>query len=206
MSENYLKLVEARRAIKEFDNEHVLPEEDLNKILTAVHFTPTAYNLQNYRFVVVQDKEVRHSDDFMAAGWNQPKMATSSALIILCADKDSWRKDARRVWESAGKDVQDTMEGMITSYYEGNERVQLDEAHRSCGMAGMNIMLTAQALGYDTCPMDGFDYEAMGKQINLPEDHVISFIIAIGKRTADPFPRATLLPKDEIVIHEKFAA
>ena len=206
MTDTYLDLVKNRRAIKEFDDGHTLPEEDLNKLMTAAHFTPTAFNIQNYRFVVVQDKEFRHSDAFLEACWKQPKVATSSALIILCADKDAWKKNPKRYWESAGEDTQNTMEGMINSYYKGKDRVQLDEAHRSCGMAGMNIMLTAQALGYDTCPMDGFDYDAVGKLINLPDDHVISFMIAVGKRTKEPFPRPTLLSHDEIVIREKFAA
>ena len=57
--------------------------------------------------------------------------------------------------------------------YEGREQLQRDEALRSCGMAAQTIMLAAKALGYDTCPMAGFDPEAVGRLINLPPDHVI---------------------------------
>lgn len=203
MPMNVFEAAEKRRAIKEFDDKHKMPESDLNKILTAAHFAPTAFNIQNYRFVVVQDKDTRHSEDFLKACWNQDKVATCSALIILCANKDAW-KTPKKYWTTVSDDIQETMAGMINNYYDGKDRVQLDEAHRSCGMAGMTIMLAAQTLGYDTCPMDGFDYDAVGKLINLPEDHVVSFMVAIGKRTKDPFPRPTMLSNDEVVIQEKF--
>ena len=49
----------------------------------------------------------------------------------------------------------------------GNEQVQRDEAMRSCGMAAMTLMLAAKEMGYDTCPMDGFDFDAVGKSTQL---------------------------------------
>ena len=203
MTENFLNLVEQRRATIAFDDNHVIPDNEIEQMKTAMHFTPTAFNVQNYRFVIVRDKEFRHSDAFIEACWGQKKAATCSALFVLCADKHAW-KNPKRFWESADDATQERMAGMVKSYYDGKDRVQLDEAHRSCGMAGMTLMLTAQAMGYDTCPMDGFDYDAVGKLINLPEDHVISFMVAVGKKSADPYPRPTLISRDEIFIKEKF--
>lgn len=193
-----------RRAIKDYDKDHDMPDEDMKKIMTAAHFTPTAFNIQNYRFVVVQNKAFQQQ--LQKAAWNQEKVGDCSALVILCADKESWQKNPRRYWSTAPDKVQETMEGMIRDYYKGKERVKIDEAHRSCGMAGMTIMLAAEELGYDSCPMDGFDYEAIGELINLPDDHVVSFMIAIGKRRKDPLPRPTMLPREEIVIEEKFTS
>lgn len=200
---NIFELVKDRRSTIAFDDNHVMPDADLEKLITAAHFTPTAYNIQNYRFVVKTDKKSRHDEAFIEACWGQVKAATSSALIILCADKDAWKRP-KQYWQSADEETQDKMAGMIKDYYEGKERVQLDEAHRSCGMAGMSIMLAAEGLGYNSCPMDGFDYDKVGELINLPDDHVISFMIAIGKKTKEPFPRPTLLDRDDILIREKF--
>tara|TARA_B100001750_G_scaffold247390_1_gene272974 strand:+ start:2652 stop:3263 length:612 start_codon:yes stop_codon:yes gene_type:complete len=203
MTNTFLDLVEQRRAIKKFDDSHTLPAEDIEKLKTAIHFTPTAYNIQNYRIVIVQDKEFRKTDEFKQACWNQEQPAACSALFILCANKDAW-KNPKRYWTTVSDEIQDNMAGMVKNYYDGKERVQLDEAHRSCGMAGMTLMLTAQALGYDTCPMDGFDYDALGQLIKLPENHVISFMVAVGKKAAEPFPRPTLIDRDEIFISNKF--
>jgi len=67
-------------------------------------------------------------------------------------------------------------------------------------------MLAAKALGYDTCPTGGFDYEAVGKLINLPDDHVVTLFVAIGKDIKPAWPRGGRLCLDEVVIKDKFSA
>jgi nitroreductase len=71
-------------------------------------------------------------------------------------------------------------------------------------MAGQTLMLAAKAMGYDSCPMDGFDYDAVGKILNLPPGMVISFMIAIGKKTQDVWPRPGQLAYDEVVLENGF--
>ncbi len=50
-------------------------------------------------------------------------------------------------------------------------------------------MLAAKAMGYDSCPMDGFDFDKVGELINLPEDHSIAMFVAVGKGTKEPWAR-----------------
>ena len=68
----------------------------------------------------------------------------------------------------------------------------------------MTLMLAAKEMGYDSNPMDGFDFEAVGKLINLPSDHVIAMFVAIGKGTKEPFPRGGQLLMKEVVIQNRF--
>ena len=75
---------------------------------------------------------------------------------------------------------------------------------RSCGIAGQSIMLAAKDMGYDSCPMIGFDQEAVGKIIHLPEDHCISFMITVGKALKPAWPRPGQLPLSEVVIRDRF--
>jgi nitroreductase len=42
-------------------------------------------------------------------------------------------------------------------------------------------MLTAKAMGYDSCLMIGFDPPNVAEVITLPSGHVIGFMIAVGK-------------------------
>lgn len=77
----------------------------------------------------------------------------------------------------------------IHNYYSGREQVQRDEGMRSCGMAAQTLMLAAQESGYESCPMDGFDYDAVGKLIGLPPDHAVAMFVVIGKPTQAPWPR-----------------
>jgi len=52
--------------------------------------------------------------------------------------------------------------------------------------------------------MDGFDYDEVAKIINLPEDHSIAFMIAIGKGTKESWPKPGQLPLDEVMINNRF--
>ena len=63
----------------------------------------------------------------------------------------------------------------IDNYYRGKEQVQRDEAMRSCGITAQTLMLAAKSMGYDSCPMDGFDFERVAELIRLPADHVIAY-------------------------------
>ncbi|MGD1701307.1 nitroreductase family protein [Dapis sp. BLCC M229] len=74
----------------------------------------------------------------------------------------------------------------------------------SNGMAMQTLMLTAKAMGYDSCPMIGFDIEKLAELINLPEDHVMGAMVAIGKKVKDPWPKPGQLPLSELVIENKF--
>ncbi len=199
---NTLDAITARRAIKHYDPAHVMTDAEIRQLLEAAMQAPTAFNLQHWRFVTVIDPEVRKQ--IRAVAWDQAQVTDSSLLIVLCADKDAWKKDAALYWKDAPQPVQDFLVPAIGQYYDGRDQVQRDECMRSCGMAGMTIMLAAKAMGYDSCPMDGFDFDAVAKIIKLPEDHVISFMIAVGKGTQPAWPKPGQLPYEEVVIQNTF--
>ena len=199
---NTLAAIETRRAVKHYDPDFIMPETDINKLLSAAIMAPTAFNIQNWRFVLVRDPELRKK--IREVAWNQAQVEEASLLIILCADLKSWEKSPERYWKNAPQEVQDFVVPAIDQYYRGREEVQRDEAMRSCGIAAQTIMLTAKAMGYDTCPMDGFDFDAVGKLINLPDDHVISMFVVVGKAASPARPRAGQLPLSQVVIKDRF--
>jgi hypothetical protein len=199
---NTLDAIQARRAIKHYDPAHVMTDAEIRQLLEAAMQAPTAFNIQHWRFVTVIDPEVRKQ--IRAAAWDQAQVTDSSLLIVLCADKDAWKKDVPRYWKNAPQPVQDFLVPAIGQYYQGRDQVQRDECMRTCGLAGMTIMLAAKAMGYDSCPMDGFDFAAVAKIIKLPEDHVISFMIAVGKGTQAAWPKPGQLAYEEVVISNHF--
>ena len=84
----------------------------------------------------------------------------------------------------------ETMVGMIHNYYDGNEQVKI-EAHRSCGMAGMTIMLTAQALVMIHARWMDLTMMRLAIINRLDDRH--KFYDRNGKRTVDPFPKPHML-------------
>jgi nitroreductase len=196
--------IEGRRAVKHYDPNHRMPDSELKEFLRLALLSPTSFNIQNCRIVAVQDMELRRQ--LRAVAWNQAQVTDASILFVLCADLKSWEKEPRRYWRNMPLEFQDFIVPAIDAYYRGKDQVQRDEAMRSCGIFAQTMMLTAKAMGYDSCPMVGFDFDAVGKLINLPEDHVIAMMLAVGKATAPANPRGGQLPVEEILIVDKFKA
>ncbi len=194
--------IQQRRSVKHYDANHVMTDEEINTLLAHAILSPTAFNIQNWRFVVVTDKALRQK--IRAVSWGQAQVEEASLLIVLVADLMAWNKEPSRYWKDAPKPVQDYLVPAIAQYYEGKPEVQRDEAMRSCGMAAMNLMLTAKSMGYDTCPMDGFDFDKVSELLNLPKDHTPTMFVVVGKGIKEAMPRGGQLPLDQVVIHNQF--
>ncbi|WP_158903586.1 nitroreductase family protein [Burkholderia sp. L27(2015)] len=199
---NVLDAVHARRSIKRFDPQHEMPAADEKQLFSAALCSPTAFNIQNWRFVMLQDRGLRNA--VRAVAWDQPQVADASLVIALCADLNAWEREPRRYWKNAAKPVQEMILPAIDQYYRDKPAVQRDEAMRSCGILAQTLMLAAKSLGYDSCPMDGFDFDAVAKLINLPDDHVITMLLAIGKATDAPWPRGGQIPLSEVMVFNRF--
>ena len=194
--------IQNRRSIRHFDPEHKMSKKEVEKLLSLAVQSPTAFNIQNWRFVIVQDPALRKQ--VREAAWDQPQITDASLLIILCADLKAWEKEPIRYWRSSPEPVREFIVPAIHQYYEGLDQVQRDEAMRSCGIAAQTLMLSAQSMGYDSCPMDGFDFDAVAEIINLPDDHTITLFVAIGKGLDEPDVSKDKLPLDEVVITDRF--
>ena len=128
-----IEAIRSRRAVKHFDASHEMTAAEVNEILSLAVLSPTAFNIQNWRFVVVTDPELRKKIKEVA--WDQSQVTDASLFIILCADLKAWKKEPVRYWGNAPKEVQAFVLPAIEKYYRGKEQVQRDEAMRSCGIA-----------------------------------------------------------------------
>jgi len=199
---NVTEAIVDRRSIKNFDPKHVMTEQEVAKLMSLAMLSPTAFNIQHWRFVIVNDPALRK--EIRAVSWDQAQVEDASLLIVLTVDLKAWNKDPARYWENAPEAVRDYLVNAIDGYYKDQEDVQRDEGMRSGGMAAMTLMLAAKEMGYDTCPMDGFDFDAVSKLINLPDDHMPVMFVAVGKALEPARPRGGQLHMDDVVIYNKF--
>ena len=192
-----------RRAVKHYDPEHELTDAEIQKLMEAAVQAPTSFNMQNWRFVLVRDKDLRQQ--IRAAAHDQAQVTDASLLIVMTADLKAWEKSPDQYWRDAPREVAKILVDWMGPFYQGNDDLQRDEAMRSCGLAGQTIMLAAKAMGYDSCPMIGFDPVRVAELIKLPEDHVVSFLIVVGKATKPAWPKPGQLPLEEVVVHNHFS-
>lgn len=199
---NIFDAIHARRSVKHYDPDFTIPDEDIAKLKDLVRQAPTSFNIQNWRFVFVSDQAVK--DKLCAAAWNQKQVSDASHTIVLCADINAWDDRPERYWNKAPQDIQDIIVPMIKPFYDGKDWQQRDEAMRSVGMAAQTLMLSARGMGYDTCPMIGFDADQVADIINLPKDHVIGMIMTLGKRIKDPSPKPGYLGDADVFFENSF--
>ena len=203
LSVDTFEAIYSRRAVKHYDPDHSLSDDEVQKLLDAAIQSPTSFNIQHWRFVVVRDPELRKQ--IREHGNDQAQMTEASLLIVMTADVDAWKKSPERYWRNAPAEVAELLVNWMGPFHEGREQLQRDEAQRSIGMAMQTIMLAARAMGYDSCPMIGFDHDAVAKLIRLPADHCIGPMIAIGKKTKDSWPKPGQLALDEVVVNDRFS-
>ena len=164
--------------------------------------SPSAFNLQHWRIVRVTDAEQRQA--IRTAAYDQPQMTDASEVLVLCMDLKTWAKEPAQYWNHTGPEVTDFMVQSITGYYQENSQAQRDEGMRSCSILSMALMLMAQEMGYDSCPMDGFDFTQVGNIIDLPHDHEICLILTIGKALQEPHPKGGQLKIADVVLENRF--
>jgi nitroreductase len=197
-----LEAIRARRSVRKFDPEHPMSPAEIRCLMEYVILSPTAFNIQNWRFVAVRDEELRV--EIRKASWGQKQITDASLLLVLCMDLRSWEKAPERYWGNAPGRVSESMVRNIRHFFGDDEQLQRDEGMRSCGMAAQTAMLAAKALGYESCPMDGFDFKRVGHLINLPPDHRICMMLCIGKPLVSAYPRSGQLMLDEVFTWDAF--
>ena len=152
---NTFDAIQQRRSVKHYDASYQMSEAEIQQLMELAILSPTSFNMQNWRFVVVTDPELRQG--LRAAAWNQAQVTDACFTLLICADLKAPFKEPGRYWKDAPPEAQEKLVPMIPGFYKDKEQLQRDEAMRSCGIAAQTVMLAAKAMGYDTCPMIGFD-------------------------------------------------
>ena len=200
---NTFDAIKERRSVKYYDINHKITDNEINQLMSLAVLSPTSFNMQNWRFVIVKNTEIKKQ--IRAVAWDQAQVTDSSVLIVVCADLKSWKNNPAQYWVNAPKETQDFLVSAMGPFYDGKDKLQRDEAMRSCGIAAQTIMLAAKSMDYDSNPMIGFDPDKVAEIIKLPENHVIAMLIAIGKQTQPAMPRGGQLPLDKVIFTDRFS-
>lgn len=196
---NLSDIISGRRSVKNFDPEHAITNDKLATLFERVVLTPSSFNLQHWRFVVVRD--AKNKARLREAAYNQEQIETASAAIVVVG-KLSAHEDAPRILAEAPANVQESTILMINDIYADKPQMRRDEAIRSASLAAMTLMYVAADMGYATGPLIGFDPAAVGDIIGLDEHYIPAMIVVIGKQIGEMRPRAARLPVSEVVTFE----
>lgn len=150
--------ISARRSIRKYLQKPV----DFNKlalILEAGSKAPSAGNLQDYRFVVITEKDkIRAIADHCT---DQFWIAEAPVIIAVCSDTES-----------------------AESYY-GLRGQRLYSVQNSAA-AIQNMLLAAHSLGLGTCWIGSFNEDYMSEALKIPDKVRVQSIITLGYADGAP--------------------
>lgn len=197
-----LTVIRERTSINKFDSSRQISEAEIREIVADATHAPSSYNIQHWRFVAVTDPEKKKH--LQAAAYNQAKVSEASATIIVLGDLRGYEK-MEKIYEplvqrgAVRKEVAAGAARNAANSYGSNSQFQRDEAIRSGAMAAMTFMLAAQARGYVTGPMIGFDPEKVKKLFNISDRYVPVMLITLGYPAPGNLPRKPRLSVDEVL-------
>jgi len=176
--------IRERRSTPSFDGSP-MSADDLRAVLEAGLAAPSGYNVQPWRFVVVQTPEQKKK--LRAACYNQAKVEEASVVIACCGDADSWRRDADDIVSmglSGG--MSEGYAAQLKSYVESFlGDLTTDQMHgwlnKQVTYAASYMQLMAEVMGYDTASMEGFEQQEVREALRLPLSYWVVSLLCIGK-------------------------
>jgi len=169
------EIFKLRRSIRAFTEEDV-SDEQIEKILEAARWAPSAGNIQPWEFIVVRRPDIKR--DLARAALNQTFIEEAPVVIVACADEIR----SGRIYGNRGVNlycIQDT------------------------AAAIENMLLAACALGLGACWVGAFDEEAARKILRIPRGVRPVAMIPVGYPAEKPSPPRKR-PLKEIVHYETF--
>lgn len=202
---NVTEAIYERTAIRTFDPEHTLSLGTKHKLLELAGRAPSAWNIQHWRFVLIEDPQLRQALQDAAA--NQAQFTDAAMLVAIVVDLDAWKRNPARYFDAAPDDVAEVLGEKVLAFYEGRDGLARDEAMRSCGLAAQTLMLAATEMDLASCPMDIFEDDKVAQLLNLPSAHETAMFVAIGRAKPEgDLPRMNRLPAHEVILQDRFPA
>jgi nitroreductase len=195
-----LGVIEQRISANQFDAWHSLGEAVITELVRLATRAPTAYNLQNWRFIAVKTPAAKAKLCELAYG--QTKVSNAAVTFIVCGvlpDADSL-PDRLMPFVKAGHMAANT----ITSWQEGarakyaDPREARDEAVRSASLGAAALIYAAEAMGYVSSAMGGFDPEGVAREFGLAADEVPVMLIPVGRSAPGNWPQKPRRPLSEV--------
>jgi nitroreductase len=200
------RVVLERRATNHFKSDPV-PDEYLEAILKLGAQAPSGYNLQPWRFIVVREAENRQR--LQRVAFNQPKVAEAPVVIICLGMTEEWKERADEVFKEGaerGAGKMETWEKARDGAFKFLTTAQSMPVwvNRHTMIALTTMMLAAEAYGFDTAPMEGFDAAGVKREFDVPDEAEVVALLGIGYGAGPDKAYPGRFPLDRIAFAERY--
>ncbi|MFE3577509.1 nitroreductase family protein [Lysinibacillus sp. NPDC059133] len=200
------QIMHERKSVRKYNANATISRETIMQLLQNATSSPSSSNMQPWRFIVIDDKEIQKNINIFS--FNQEQIETASAIIAVIGDTEMYL-NAEEIYaenvelgympeEIASKLAQDS----LAMYGALPKEALLNIVHFDAGLISMQIMLLAKEMGYDTVAMGGFDKSKFAEYMELPPNEVPILLLAIGE-AAGPAYGSSRLPIERLVRFNK---
>jgi nitroreductase len=208
-SEELLKQLNWRYAVKKFDSHKKIAESDWDTLAEVLRLAPSSYGLQPWKFLLVQNQEVRKK--LTPFSWKQMQVEDCSHLLVFTTLKKVSEAHVHRMIAHTER-VRGMPAGALKGYADfiaadvvSGPRGQISQhwTQRQAYIAMGCLMTAAALLGVDTCPMEGIDAVKYDEILGLKDtDHATVAVVALGYRSSDDASQAhkkVRFPLDHVI-------
>ncbi|OPA76167.1 nitroreductase family protein [Paenibacillus selenitireducens] len=202
---DFMQVVNDRHAVKKYDSSVKISKAELTELIETATKAPSAWNLQHWKFVVIDDQAQK--EKLLPIAYGQQQVVEASAVIAVLGDLEA-NKNAETIFGGAvqagqlPQEVKDMIVGQIEGAYK-SPQVARDSAVLNGSLAAMQLMLAAKAKGYDTCAMGGYDAVKFAEAFKVPSRYIPLMLISVGK-AATPARASFRFPAADTIIWNQF--
>lgn len=202
MTDTIIAAIEQRISANFFDASRALTQTQVETLVSLATRAPSAYNLQNWRYIAVRTPEAKARLRELA--WNQPKVTQAAVVFIVCGVLADAATLAQRLQPSVEAGL--VPAGMVQAWieaargqYAAQAHSRRDEAIRSASLGAATLMLAAHGMGLASGPMTGFDPEGVAREFSLGEAEIPAMLIAVGYAGPGNWPQKPRRPLAEVL-------
>jgi len=196
-----LALIEQRISANRFDDSHSLADAEIARLVQLATRAPTAYNLQNWRFIAVRTPVAKAR--LRALAQDQAKVQEAAVCFIVCGVLADPEALAERLqpFVDGGFMPAAMAQGWLQAAQQQYASAQAvrDEALRSASFGAMTLMHAAQAMGLASCAMTGFDAEGVTSSFGLAREEVPVMLVTVGRAAAGNWPQKPRRPLEQVL-------
>lgn len=195
-------LIESRVSTTRYQANRDLPESVIRELVQLATRAPSAYNLQNWKFIAVRSAPAKAR--LHAAAYQQRQVLDASVTFIICGTLAAHTALPQMLQPSvdAGILPHATLQGwaaMASESHTGNPQLQRDEALRSASLSAMTLMLAAQGMGLASGAMSGFDAEGVTREFGLGANELPIMLVTVGYPASGNWPQKVRRPLHEVL-------
>ena len=179
MPPTLLDAIQQRYACRQFVADQPLAADELSVLLEAGRLAPSAFGLEPWRFIIV---DAARRGAVARACFDQPAVTTAATLIAIVAlvaalDPESAYVRARFEAEVRGGDTAQIYAAYRAHYRAGPIAAW---AQGQCNFAAAHMLLQAAHMGLGSCPIGGYDADALTAALAIPSSETPALLIAVG--------------------------